>query len=523
MHHEGSNNYHSESLSNGSPSKINTKLSSVQDKQDLASCSSNDSKSIENSESVKNSKNVDNMEVPEPVEKGTSVYEDATALWKASSRRCSSDGALKAMQGNCQKPERGNSFSDSDEKTAALKAKIHEKYDQFDKEMAAKASANGLLLNGNSPPAKAVLELGGEVAAILSPDPRTMPPEDTCVFTSGGPAGVFWELKTADDSLPGRNSLMAEVKELAYSRLQQELQKAQLELTLKDEEVLRLSQIRDEVGAELEELTASLFEEANNMVRDANVKQAYAEKLLKEANLKIEVLQAEVQALKTLVITSTPSMPNPHLHPQIDKRHNGVRSLFTQGHKRSPSNYELCSFRETPPGSPTKEAAFSNFSPDNYEVDPVFHQQFLEWHQNPKLDKDNPFLANIYQEDILPCLNFTNKKLSDAVLSAIEENAITIEQVNGKNPFPKSNSTKRRCSLLEAPKICKYRMKISEDPDWYYISQLCRNRIAAVCDFFCYIRYIQQGLVKSGVHEIYWEIIRKRRDVSLARLGILSL
>ncbi|GFY39244.1 guanine nucleotide exchange factor for Rab-3A [Trichonephila inaurata madagascariensis] len=271
---------------------------------------------------------------------------------------------------------------------------------------------------------------------------------------------------------------MAEVKELAYSRLQQELQKAQLELKLKDEEVVRLSQIRDEVGAELEELTASLFEEANNMVRDANVKQAYAEKLLKEANLKIEVLQAEVQALKTLVITSTPS------------------------HKRSPSNYELCSFRETPPGSPTKEAAFSNFSPDNYEVDPVFHQEFLEWHQNPKLDKDNPFLANIYQEDILPCLNFTNKKLSDAVLSAIEENAITIEQVNGKNPFPK------RCSLLEAPKICKYRMKISEDPDWYYISQLCRNRIAAVCDFFCYIRYIQQGLVKSGVHEIYWEIKR---------------
>lgn len=32
------------------------------------------------------------------------------------------------------------------------------------------------------------------------------------------------------------------------------------ELKLKDEEVARLSQIRDEVGAELEELTASLFE-----------------------------------------------------------------------------------------------------------------------------------------------------------------------------------------------------------------------------------------------------------------------
>lgn len=55
-----------------------------------------------------------------------------------------------------------------------------------------------------------------------------MPPEDTCIFTSGGPAGVLCELKASEDSLPGRNSLMAEVKELAYSRLQQELHKAQL-------------------------------------------------------------------------------------------------------------------------------------------------------------------------------------------------------------------------------------------------------------------------------------------------------
>ncbi|KAF8774259.1 Rab-3A-interacting protein like [Argiope bruennichi] len=468
MHHETSNSYQQEQLPNGSPTKSSSKVSE-QNGQDLPSCNSENAKNVENLQTNKNPKDVDNMEVPEPAEKVTSTYEDSTSLWKSSSRRCSSDGALKAMQGVSQRPER------------------------------------------------AVLDLGGQTAALLSPDPRTIPPEDTCVFTSGGPPGILWELKTADDSLPGRNSLMAEVKEVAYSRLQQELRKAQLELKLKDEEVLRLSQIRDEVGAELEELTASLFEEANNMVRDANEKQAFAEKLLKESNLKIEVLQAEVQALKTLVITSTPSMPNPHLHPQIDKRHNGVRSLFTQGHKRSPSNYELCSFRETPPGSPTKEAAFTSFSPDNYEVDPVFHQQFLEWHQNPKLDKTHPFLNIIYKEDILPCLNFTNKKLSDAVLSAIEANVITIEQVNGKNPFPK------RCSLLEAPKICKYRMKIGDDLEWYYISQLCRNRIAAVCDFFCYVRYIQQGLVKSGVHEIYWEIIKKRRDVSLARLGILTL
>lgn len=53
------------------------------------------------------------------------------------------------------------------------------------------------------------------------------------------------------------------------------------------------------------------------MVREANMRQAGAEKALKESQMQIDVLIAEVAALKALVLTSTPSMPNPHLHPQI--------------------------------------------------------------------------------------------------------------------------------------------------------------------------------------------------------------
>lgn len=55
------------------------------------------------------------------------------------------------------------------------------------------------------------------------------------------------------------------------------------------------------------------------MVRDANTKQAAAERSLAEARMQVEVVTAEVAALKTLVLTSTPAKPNPHLHPQIDK------------------------------------------------------------------------------------------------------------------------------------------------------------------------------------------------------------
>ncbi len=82
--------------------------------------------------------------------------------------------------------------------------------------------------------------------------------------------------------------------------------------------------------AELEDLTASLFEEAHKMVRDANVKQASAEKQLVEANMKVDGLETEVSALKTLVLTSTPSQPNKHLHPQLmqdsGKKKKGLKS-----------------------------------------------------------------------------------------------------------------------------------------------------------------------------------------------------
>lgn len=53
---------------------------------------------------------------------------------------------------------------------------------------------------------------------------------------------------------------VAGVKEQAFARLQEELSRAHQELKLRDEEVNRLSRIREEVEAELEELTASLFQ-----------------------------------------------------------------------------------------------------------------------------------------------------------------------------------------------------------------------------------------------------------------------
>lgn len=112
---------------------------------------------------------------------------------------------------------------------------------------------------------------------------------------------------------------------------------------------------------------ASFPQEAHKMVREANVKQATAEKQLKEAQGKvilsmspialhsfiiylsvlvlhdfssfsqIDVLQVEVSALKTLVLTSTPSSPNRQLHPQLQQTGSRGASSRPGGHSRNKS------------------------------------------------------------------------------------------------------------------------------------------------------------------------------------------
>ncbi|XP_034979232.2 guanine nucleotide exchange factor for Rab-3A isoform X5 [Zootoca vivipara] len=129
-------------------------------------------------------------------------------------------------------------------------------------------------------------------------------------------------------------SSSVEIREKGSEFLKEELHRAQKELKLKDEECERLSKVREQLEQELEELTASLFEEAHKMVREANTKQAASEKQLREARGKIDMLQAEVTALKTLVITSTPSSPNRELHPQLQSP---SKAVFRKGHGRNKS------------------------------------------------------------------------------------------------------------------------------------------------------------------------------------------
>ncbi|KAG7268107.1 hypothetical protein CRUP_005466 [Coryphaenoides rupestris] len=271
-----------------------------------------------------------------------------------------------------------------------------------------------------------------------------------------------------------------EIREKGSEILREQLDAAKKELKLKDKECERLSQVRNQLEQELEELTASLFEEAHRMVREANVKQATSEKQLREAQGKIDVLQAEVTALKTLVLTSTPSTPNRQLHPQLLSPKAGHKYGGTRGHTRNKS------------ASGILQAA-SERKPEDPSV------------------------------SVLPAPK-EQRELSQSVQSAVECNSLSIEPVAmSAVPMVKATAVEcvgpKKCALSGMSRLCRHRIKLGDKESYYYISPSSRARITAVCNFFTYIRYIQQGLVRHDAEQMFWEVMRLRREMTVAKLG----
>ncbi|XP_041636902.1 rab-3A-interacting protein isoform X3 [Cheilinus undulatus] len=301
------------------------------------------------------------------------------------------------------------------------------------------------------------------------------------------------ECSALSDSLSRlRSPSVMEVREKGYERLKEELAKAQ--------------------------------REAHKMVREANVKQANAEKQLKEALGKIDVLQAEVQALKTLVLSS-PTSPLGEL-PSVGAS-GGVKTPFRKGHSRNKSTSSAMM------GTQPDPSATQPIVRECREVDSQLFGEFKAWKEEPTLDRDCSFLERVYREDIYPCLTFSKSELGSAILEAVEQNTLSVEPV-GFQPLPvvKASAVEcggpngrraelvTKCALSGQTKTCKHRIKFGDSSNYYYVSPYCRYRITAVCNFFTYIRYIHQGLVKQqDAEQMFWEVMQLRREMSVAKLG----
>nr|KAF6467345.1 RAB3A interacting protein like 1 [Rousettus aegyptiacus] len=346
---------------------------------------------------------------------------------------------------------------------------------------------------GHPPPLEAVPVPWKSVGSCKSHrEPPGSPTETSAAEEAQGPEGPavaqldVSRLRSSSMDVSRLRSSSMEIREKGSEFLKEELHKAQKELKLKDEECERLSKVREQLEQELEELTASLFEEAHKMVREANMKQAASEKQLKEARGKL----------------LSPTKAGPR-----------------KGHFRHKSTSStLC-----PAVCPAAGHILVS-DKEGREVDTTLFAEFQAWRESPTLDKTSPFLDRVYREDVGPCLDFTTQELSALVRAAVEDNTLTIEPVASQTlPAVKvaaveygSTST---CALSGLARACRHRIRLGDSESHYYISPSSRARITAVCNFFTYIRYIQQGLVRQDAEPMFWEVTRLRKEMSLAKLG----
>ncbi|XP_078494716.1 guanine nucleotide exchange factor for Rab-3A isoform X1 [Ciona intestinalis] len=316
----------------------------------------------------------------------------------------------------------------------------------------------------------------------------------------------------------------------AYLAMEKELDKTKQDLEKKNAECENLQSIRSKVENELEDLTASLFEEANKMVYEANMTRHKAEKKLAEAEGMIEALRLEVDALKSLVLTSTPSNPNPTSHPQLIKKKNAspIRNL------KLPKSWSKDKLIQPQLEVPKLDEEIHLKFDDKVkvEVDPTLEAELSIWlaanlSSREACGCDTPslycveqcvaiaqslFLKRVSREDIQPCLDFDNGDLAVKVSKCIHTNSLSVEEMP-------TSEVSRKCSLTQSTTICSHRLRLGDSSAWYSVSKTARNRITSVCDFMQYIRYIRQGIVKHTGSQIYDEVIKLRMRMNHARLG----
>ncbi|XP_031671330.1 rab-3A-interacting protein-like isoform X3 [Oncorhynchus mykiss] len=271
-------------------------------------------------------------------------------------------------------------------------------------------------------------------------------------------------------------------------------------------------EIREKANERLKEELAKAQREAHKMVREANIKQSTAEKQLKEALNKIDVLQAEVSALKTLVLSTSPTSPCHDLP-------GGSKAPFKKGHGRNKSTSSAML------GSGQELSGTQPIVRDCRELDSLLFSEFKLWKEEPSLERNSSFLERVYREDIYPCLTFSKSELGSAILEAVERNTLSVEPVGFQTlPVVKASAVEcggpKKCALSGQTKTCKHRIKFGDSSNYYYVSPFCRYRITSVCNFFTYIRYIHQGLVKlQDAEQMFWEVMQLRKEMSFAKLG----
>lgn len=273
--------------------------------------------------------------------------------------------------------------------------------------------------------------------------------------------------------------------------------------------------------SEIEDLSLSLFEQANHMVATEKKARAEAEQKIQQLEQRLTHVMEELGHEKT----------------QLDElRHKVVQDPKENYEETMMSSSMLC-----------------------FDTDDALFTDFVNSVQQTPLDQlyRLPFMKQCLELDIEPCLRFGHRKspLTKKLLETILYQPCFIEPLRRHSyqqeasAAVKTNTTVRRASLnflsyygsnksrQSNPSCCYtcgvsfnpnssscllFRFKLKEqDKEWLWIDRACRDRLVAVCNFYVFIRHVKFGVrTTHDTHKMMKECVWLRLCMFWARTGV---
>ena len=309
---------------------------------------------------------------------------------------------------------------------------------------------------------------------------------------------------------------------------------------------------KDQLSEELENLTQSLFEEANNMVAHHSKERYGAQQEALYLDTRLQEISGHLLVEQK---TST------QLRVRLAKMQQVLDELNALSKKSLPPIDKI-----EPPKIETPN------------IDDILFKHFQELYleaSNLRASKLHTlmYMKNALEDDVKPCLRFggnprtSTSKFIDAIIAnncfieemtsqQIEElkerdirnkqiakeqaqaakmaptptvslfNYTVLEKISNALTISSKELEGEGCATCGREQPYKYRFKISDvhEDSWYPICLNCRDRILSVVDFYQFIRNIKQGLYPGkDVQELYFYGVSLKRNMFYTRIGAGNL
>jgi ribosomal protein S15P/S13E len=360
------------------------------------------------------------------------------------------------------------------------------------------------------------------------------------------------EILQLEKELRGKNEAL-ELKNDHIVSLKEEIEILGQKILDEIEQKEQIQKSKDAVGLELENLTQSLFEEANELVaKEARERHG--------AQQQVVVLNKKINEIST--------------HLQVEQKTSSQLRLRLAQLQKEFDDLRI----ETEAKSSTDKPILEVATTSKPHIDSRLFSHFEEFYNQATILRASKlhsllYLKNALEDDVTPCLRFggnprtSTKKFIDAIIA----NNCFIEQMNAEQIqelIDRDERSARASQILreksetvstptvslfnktmlekisnaltpsqkeEEPGGCstcgrdeeyKFRFKISDvqQDTWYPICLNCRDRILAVVDFYQFVRNIRQGLYPGKkVEELYVYGLGLKQKMFYTRIGASNL